>query len=121
MTDQKQRLTECILEFPDIPRSILEVAHQPTARGGNLHFVSGNIRLVNMGRELLSKEIREDILDMQDPWMEMNIAENKEDEDTLWREYLKYENNIDEKKEDTEQLVVKDQVLYACPGCDSSL
>jgi hypothetical protein len=121
MTDQKQQLAEHIRDFPDIPRSILEVAHQPTARGGNLHFISGNIRLVNMGRQLLSKEKRDDILDMPDPWMEMNIAENKEDEDTLWREYLKYENNIDEKKEDTEQLVVKDQVLYACPGCDSSL
>jgi len=106
-------------EFPDTPKSILEVAHQPTARGGSLHYISGNIRLVNMGRQLLSKEKRHDILATPDPWMEVNIATHQENEDTLWWEYLKYENNIDEMKKDTEQLVVKDQVLYTCPSCDS--
>jgi hypothetical protein len=72
-----------------------------------------------MGRQLLSKEKRHDILATPDPWMEVNIATHQENEDTLWWEYLKYENNIDEMKKDTEQLVVKDQVLYTCPSCDS--
>ena len=119
MTNQSQMLTEYINEFPNIPRSILEVAHQPTGRGGCLHYISGNIRLVNFGRQLLSKEKRDDILATPDPWMEVNIETHQENEDTLWWEYQKYENNIDETKKDTEQLVVKDQVLYTCPRCDS--
>ena len=69
----------------------------------------------------MSKEKRNDILSTPDPWMEVNISTHQEsDEDTLWWEYLKYENNIDEEKKDTEQLVVKDQVLYKCPSCNSS-
>ena len=107
-----------VSEFPDIPESILEVAYQPTARGGSLHYISGNIRLVNMARLLLTKEKREDILAMPDPWMEENISTCKEKKASLWWEYLKYENNIDEEKGHTEQLVVKDQILYTCPSCD---
>jgi hypothetical protein len=118
MTNQRQKLSDYIYESSDIPKTILEVAYQPTARGGSLHYVSGNIRLVNMGRQLLSKEKRDDILATPDPWMEVNIAAHQEDEDALWWEYMKYENNIDEEKKDTEQLVVKDQVLYTCPTCD---
>jgi hypothetical protein len=117
-TTQMQQLKDYICEFPDIPKSILEVAYQPTARGGGLHYVSGNIRLVNMGRELLRKEKRDVILRTPDPWMAENIETHQENEDALWWEYLKYDNNIDEEKNDTEQLVVKEQVLYTCPSCD---
>lgn len=118
MTTQMQQLNGYIFEFSDIPKSILEVAFQPTARGGSLHYISGNIRLVNMGRQLLSKEKRDDILATPDPWMEVNVETHQENEDALWWEYMKYENNIDEEKLDTEQLVVKDQVIYTCPSCD---
>lgn len=120
-TTQAEHLTAIMSEFPQIPKSIIEVAYQPTARGGNLHFVAGNIRLVNMARDLLDEEARNLILATPDPWMAANMATHQEDKVALWWEYLIYENNIEEGKKDTEQLVVKDQVLYSCPSCDSAL
>lgn len=105
-----------ISKFSDIPRSILEVSYQPTARGGDLHYISGNIRLVNAARQLLDKQKREDIIARPDPWLAANIETHLENEATLWWEYLIYENNIDEEK-DAEKLVTTDQVLYTCPNC----
>jgi hypothetical protein len=119
-TTQAEHLEMSISKFPHIPQSIMEVAYQPTARGGDLHFVAGNIRLVNMARELLDEEARNHILATPDPWMATNMAMNEQDEAALWWEYMVYENNIEEGKKDAEQLVVKDQVLYSCPSCDSS-
>jgi hypothetical protein len=94
------------------------VAYQPTARGGNLHYIAGNIRLVNMARLLLDKAKRDEILATPDPWMSENMAAQREDESSMWWEYMMYENNIDGEKQDTEQLVVKDQILYTCPECN---
>ena len=119
MTSQMQQLSDYISEYSDIPKSILEVAYQPTTRGWGLHYVSGNIRLVNMRRHLLRKEKRDEILARPDPWMVVNIEIHQENEVALWWEYLKYENNIDEEEKDAEQLVVKDQVVYTCPSCES--
>lgn len=105
-----------ISKFSDIPRSILEVSYQPTARGGSLHYISGNIRLVNEARQLLDKQKREDIIAKPDPWLAAKIETHLENEATLWLEYLIYESNIDEEK-DAEKLVITDQVLYTCPNC----
>lgn len=116
-TTQAQHLEVVVSKFSDIPKSILEVAYQPTARGGSLHYISGNIRLVNAARQLLDKQKREDIITNPDPWMAVNIENHQENEATLWWKYLIYENNINEEKEDAEKLVIVDQVLYTCPNC----
>jgi hypothetical protein len=120
MTSQAQWLQDLISEFCDIPKSIIEVAYQPTARGGSVHFTSGNICLVNMARELLVEEEQRDILAKADPWMATNMATYPDDDAALWWEYLIYENNIDEKDKAVEQLVVKDQAQYTCPCCNSA-
>jgi hypothetical protein len=73
-----------------------------------------------MGRQLLSKEKRNSILATPDPWMAVNVSNHQENEADLWWEYMVYENNIDEEKKETEQLVIHDQVIYTCPGCDLS-
>lgn len=117
MTTQGQHLEAIVSKFPDIPKSILEVAYQPTARGGSLHYISGNIRLVNAARQLLDRQKREDIITKPDPWMAVNIEKHQENEATLWWKYLIYENNLNEEKKDTEKLVNLDQVLYTCPNC----
>jgi hypothetical protein len=106
-----------VSKISDIPRSILEVSYQPIARGGSLHYISGNIRLVNAARQLLDKQKREDIMAKPDPWMAVNIETHLKNEATLWWEYLIYENNINEEEEDAEKLVIRDQVLYTCPNC----
>jgi len=110
-------LQTVISKFPDIPRSILEVSYQPTARGGSLHYISGNIRLVNAARQLLDKKKREDIVAKPDPWLAVNIETHLKNEVTLWWEYMVYENNINEEEKDAEKLVITDQVLYTCPNC----
>jgi len=115
-TSQAKHLDGVISKFSDIPRSILEVSYQPTARGGSLHYISGNIRLVNEARQLLDKQKREDIIAKPDPWLAAKIETHLENEATLWLEYLIYESNIDEEK-DAEKLVITDQVLYTCPNC----
>jgi hypothetical protein len=85
-----------------------------------MHYISGNIRLVNLARQLMEQEKREDILAKPDVWMALNVAEHQEkDEATLWWRYLIYENNIIEEKKGTEQLVVRDQIVYTCPLCSS--
>jgi hypothetical protein len=73
-----------------------------------------------MGRHLLNEEKRNSILATPDPWMAVNISNHQENEADLWWEYMVYENNIDEEKKETEQLVIQDQVIYTCPGCDFS-
>lgn len=94
------------------------MAYQPTARGGSLHYISGNIRLVNAARQLLDKQKRENIMANPDPWMVVNIDNHQHNESILWWNYLIYENNInEEEEEDAEKLVITGQVLYTCPSC----
>ena len=116
-TTQAEHLQGIISEFSDIPSSILEVSYQPTARGGSLHYVSGNIRLVNAARQLLDKQKREDIIANPDPWLAVHIDTHSGKEAALWWEYLMYENNINEEEKDAEKLVITDQILYSCPSC----
>jgi hypothetical protein len=104
-------------EHPNVPQTILQIAFQPTARGGNLHYIAGNIRFVNKARLLLDHRVREDILSNPVPWMAANIVDFEDDENSLWWEYMVYEYNIDIGNKDTEQLVVTDQVLFKCPNC----
>jgi hypothetical protein len=108
-------------EHCNIPNSIIQIAFQPTARGGNLHYTAGNIRFVNRARLLLDHAVREEILSNPESWMVGNIVDHEDDEFSLWWEYMVYEYNIDVEDKDTEQLVVNDQVFYKCPKCGTSL
>lgn len=117
---QAEHLESILLTFPKIPKSILQVAYQPTGRGGRLHYVAGNIRFVHMARELLDAQRQGHILATPDPWMMVNIEQNQGDEVALWWDYLKYENNVDEEDKHGEQLLIVDQVFYTCLRCGSS-
>lgn len=117
ITTQEQHLKVQFAEHSNVPSSILRIAFQPTARGGQLHYIAGNIRFVNKARLLLDHTVWENILSNPDPWMAANIVDNEEDMSSLWWEYMVYEYNIDVGNLDTEQLVVTDQFLYACPKC----
>jgi hypothetical protein len=117
ITTQAHHLEAMSQEHSDVPKSILQIAFQPTARGGNLHYIAGNIRFVHKARLLLDQVLREDILSNPDSWMAANIVDLEDDEASLWWEYMAYEYNIDTENKDTEQLVVTDQVLFECPKC----
>lgn len=114
---QDQYLEEICLQHSNVPLPILQIAFQPTARGGNLHYIAGNIRFVHKARLLLDPQVREEILSNPEPWMAANMVDYDEDEISLWSEYMVYKYNIDVENKDAEQLVVTDQVLYKCPNC----
>jgi hypothetical protein len=117
ITTQAQHLEAIAQEHSNVPQSILQIAFQPTARGGDLHYIAGNIRFVNKARLLLDSKVRADILSNPNPWMAANMIDHEDDESSLWQEYMIYEYNIKTDNKDTEQLVVADQVLFNCPTC----
>lgn len=108
-------------EHSNVPKSIIQIAFQPTARGGNIHYTAGNIRFVNKARLLLDPTVREKILSNPKPWMVGNMVAHEDDESGLWWEYMVYEFDIVTEDKDTEQLVVMDQVMYKCPKCRIAL
>jgi hypothetical protein len=114
---QEEHMEAIFKEHPNVPKSILQIAVQPTARGGNLHYIAGNIRFVNRARLLMDDMVRKNILSNPDPWMAANMVDHEEDPCSLWWEYMVYEYDIDIGNKDTEQLVVTAQVLYKCPNC----
>jgi hypothetical protein len=110
-------MEEVSKEHSKVPASILQIAFQPTVRGGTLHYIAGNIRFVNKARQLLDHDVRENILSNLESWMAASIVDHEDDESSLWWEYMVYEYDIDIENKDTEQLVVTGQVLYKCPKC----
>lgn len=121
ITTQAHHLELISKESSDAPKSIIQIAFQPTARGGKLHYTAGNIRFVNKARQLLEPMVRQKILSNPEPWMVGNIVDHEDDESSLWWEYMVYEYAINVEDKDTEQLVVTDQVLYKCPKCGTAL
>ena len=84
ITTQAQHLDQMSLEHSKVPKSILQIVFQPTARGGNLHYIAGNIRFVNRARLLLDPMVREDILSNPVPWMAATIVDLEDDKISLW-------------------------------------
>jgi hypothetical protein len=106
--------------YPTVPKSILKVAFQPTARGGKTHFVTSNIRLVSAARDLLDAQVREEI--GADNWMVAFQLENHEgfDECDAWQAWLEYKYNIDGQQRGNiqeEQLLIEGQQMYTCSKC----
>ena len=108
-------------QHSNVPKSIIEIAFQPMARGGNLHYTAGNIWFVNRARLLFNSTVQEEILSNTKPWMVGNMVAHGDNESSLWWEYMVYEYDIDTEDKDTEQLVVMDQVVYKCHKCRTSL
>jgi hypothetical protein len=93
----------------------LAVVFQPTARGGPIHFTTGNIHIISQARLLLSADEREAV--EQSFWMVGCLLEESrvtvEDED--WIAWLKFKLGMDK------ELVVEGQLYYTCPECDDEL
>lgn len=108
--------------------AVIEVAFQPTARGGSTHFPSGNGRIVLLARQILD--------DSNPKCTGMYAARKAEreldpnfDGDVTWKERtwiqimlesigLK-ENQKDKNK--YEQLIIRDQQMFTCPLCKNML
>jgi hypothetical protein len=106
-------------EYLETPKIILDVALQPTSRGGLKGFTAGNIRIVSIARRLSSSpEDRKSI--ETSPWMAAHLIEQEKVgvTDSEWENWLKGEFGMDE-DESYEPLVVKDQLYYTCPVCTS--
>jgi hypothetical protein len=107
--------------YLSVPETILKVAFQPTARGGETHFVAGNIRLVSAARDLLDTDACEDIA--TGAWMvahRLELGGENEDDNDVWRAWLEDKYHIDDNQRGNiqeEQLLVEGQQMYACPVC----
>jgi hypothetical protein len=114
---------------PQIPQSILEVALQPTARGGSAHFAAGNLRIVKFARELLDSEARNETINNHN-WFVAHLQEVDGDHhdhvvtDEDWRRFMEDEHGMTEEErgeERFEQLVVHGQTMFTCPFCKNAI
>ena len=104
-----------------VPYTILQVAFQPTARGGKTHFVAGNIRLVSAARDLLDSSAREVIA--ESAWMTAYLLEFGED-DEKWQAWLEHQYHIDDEERGNiaeEQLLIEKQQMYSCSICQNTI
>jgi hypothetical protein len=108
------------LRYASVPETILQVAFQPTARGGPQHFIAGNIRLISAAKKLLDPVELEKAKNSS--WMSAHeLQVGSLNDCCVWQEWLEEKYHIDgDAREDlnSEQLLVKDQRFYICPGCD---
>jgi hypothetical protein len=110
--------------YQSVPKNIVKVAFQPTARGGKTHFVTGNIRLVSAARDLLDAHVRQEIA--TDSWMvafQLEHDHGGEDEYDEWLAWLEYKYHIDEEQRGNiqeEQLLIEGQEMYNCSKCQDT-
>ena len=125
-SDQEYYLQKMKEQYHSVPKIIVQVAFQPTARGGETHFVAGNIRLVSSARLLLDPEARDRVA--SEGWMiaykleqDMKMEGGDDiDGDDEWQAYLEFMHNIDDKQRRNpmeEQLSLDGQEMYTCPIC----
>jgi hypothetical protein len=103
-----------------LQKPILKVAIQPTAGGGDTHFVTGNIRLVAAARDLLSNTACQ--LVIEDAWMIAHMVEfdKRGENQDEWHAWLEYKYNINDQWQGNimeEQLLIEEQQMYSCPVC----
>jgi hypothetical protein len=100
---------------------IVDVAFQPTARGGPTHFASGNGRIVRLARELLNDANLDSY-----PQYVGHLLEAEGDpafsRENAWAEIM--EDLIGLKKAHRgdfshEQLICREQQMYGCPICEN--
>lgn len=112
-----------------IPEVILEVALQPTARGGPLHFATGNVRIVKFAHDLLKPEVRDAIITNHN-WFVAHSQEFSDGEnDNIitnedWRSFMEDEHGMKEKERGDnrfEQLVIYGQAIFICPSCKGAI
>jgi hypothetical protein len=98
---------------------IVEVAFQPTARGGTRHFASGNGRIVRLARGFLDNPN----LESHAVYIAHRIekeADGEFNEEDAWAEIM--EEQIGMKRgnrgnAEYEQLIVRDQQMFSCSVC----
>lgn len=108
------------VEYAQVPKIILDIAFQPTARGGLIHFAAGNIRIVRFARSLVDSNAREQVSSSHD-WFVAHSQEVGEDitEDD-WMRFMEEQQGMEEKNRGVgrfEQLLVGDQTMFSCPLC----
>lgn len=116
---QHQHLQSKLALHPNTPANILPVAYQPTARGGQQHFIAGNIRIVKLARWLLDDKNRQALLSAADPWIVGHLVEHSSSDDPwepsdMWIEYMQDKHGIDQSTQ--EQLLNAEQIMYLCPN-----
>ena len=87
-------MEDILKEHQETPCCILDVAYQPTACGGQIHYMAGNIRFVAMARNLLEEAQRSNRLTTMDAGLVMTIGVQWEEKDMVWRTYLEVEHGI---------------------------
>ena len=100
---------------------VIQVAFQPTARGGSRHFASGNGRIVCHARRLLD--------DKNPDSHAMYIAHKVEAEgspefslENAWTEIMEEQMGLrkdDRGKDDQEQLIIHNEQMFTCPLCEN--
>ena len=114
------------MQLHQVPTTILEVAFQPTARGGSTHFTAGNLRIVKFAQTLLEASIRDEIVGGHN-WFAAHIQEVGDEGDITdkdWRSFMEDEHSIKERKstgDEFEQLLVSGQAILACPLCQAGI
>lgn len=108
---QEAVLNENVID--DCPLILAETAHQPAARGGLLHFVAGNIRIVSKARDLFDNRNERAKFIQGNDWDEERWTNELEC-------FFGLEEN-DRGNPEREQLVVRSQSIYNCPKCGGFL
>jgi hypothetical protein len=105
--------------------TVVEVAFQPTARGGPTHFASGNGRIVLQARQILDDENPKCASMYAAHKAESELDDNfGEDADWKGKTWLKIMlENIGLKehyvgKDNREQLIIWQQQMFTCPVCE---
>jgi hypothetical protein len=95
------------------PTVLLQAALQPVARGGQRHFIAGNIRIISFARLLL-----------EDENMRMKLAGNDQLDGPSWTRLLEAEFGIESEEQGDEwkeAIFTGNQSIYKCPNCPMSV
>lgn len=92
------------LSLPRLPTSLYNVAYQPVACGGPVHFTAGIIRIVMKARELVKNEAERD-----------KVTQGLEWGDKEWKNFLIDHFGLQEGfNPNEERLLIMDQKVYRC-------
>lgn len=106
--------------------TVVEVAFQPTARGGSTHFASGNGRIVLQARQILDganpKCASMYAAHQVESELDVNFSEGAAWKAKTWLEIMRENMGLKEDckgKDDREQLILRDQQMFTCSVCDN--
>ena len=113
-------------EHQNSTATVVEVAFQPTARGGLTHFASGNGRIVLQARQILDdanpKCAGMYAAHKAESELDENFSEGAGWKAKTWLEIMLENMGLKEDYEgnyNREQLIIRDQQMFTCPVCDN--